>query len=386
MTKSDKRCYDYSEMWYMVYQIWNSKFDIPAKRGIPEKTPRAPAPAFPGPHLRGLGIPAGVPGGERRKNPGKRSFGLALCFSLAEQILSLALMVVAGLFLAKAGLVDGPGCRSLSTICVYIFTPCMILGGFLIDWNRDKITGMLIALVGSAVIHLCFLFFARLLQSRMRFSDVDHASLVYTNAGNILIPLVAGTLGQEYIFYTCSYMVVQNLLIWSYTANVIGGCRGFQFRRVLKNPVILAILVGFVYMLFPFSLPGALETAIRSVGGCMAPASMILVGVLLAGLRLRGDERTRGAWRVVFLRLAVCPFITLALLYGMIRLVDHPDIWPICFVLALAGSGPSASLVTQVAQLYDNQSDRASYINAVTTVLCSLTLPVVTLLAQRVLL
>ena len=40
---------------------------------------------------------------------------------------------------------------------VYIFTPCMILGGFLIDWNRDKITGMLIALVGSA----CLLYTSR---------------------------------------------------------------------------------------------------------------------------------------------------------------------------------------------------------------------------------
>ena len=311
---------------------------------------------------------------------------MALCISLSEQIICLALMVFAGYGLAKTGLVDGPGCRSLSTICVYIFTPCMILSGFLIQWNRDKVSGMAVALGGSVLIHLCFLLFARLLQKRMRFSEVDHASLVYTNAGNILIPLVAGTLGQEYIFYTCSYMVVQNLLIWSYTANAIGGRSGFQLQRVIKNPVIIAICVGFVYMLFPFPWPGALESAVRSVGGCMAPASMILVGVLLAGLRLRGDERTRGAWRVVFLRLAVSPFITLLVLLPMVRWVHHPDIWPICFVLALAGSGPSASLVTQVAQLYDNQSDRASYINAVTTVLCSVTLPLVTLLAQWILL
>lgn len=310
---------------------------------------------------------------------------MELSFQLIEQIFCLFLMGVAGFVLAKSGLVDGPSCRPVSTICVYIFVPCMIFGGFLIEWTHDRVVGMVVAFLAACVIHLVFLLAAELLRKPLGLSEIDCSSLAYTNAGNLLIPLIVGTLGEEYIFYCCSYMVAQNLLLWGWTAPRIGGQKGFRLDKLLKNPTIIAIALGFVFMLFPIHLPAAIVSTIKSVGNCMAPASMVMVGILMAGIKITGSPQTKGSGKVMALRLGVFPFITLAVLLPLALFVDHPDIWQICFVYMLAGSGPSASQVPQVAQLYGVDAERASYLNSVTTLLCSFTLPLASMLALWVL-
>ena len=114
----------------------------------------------------------------------------------------------------------------------------------------------------------------------------------------------------------------------------------------------------------------------------MAPVSMILVGILFAGMDRKKLKILKGLWRSVVLRLLVYPLVILILLALLSRLIHHPDTWQILFVILLASAGPSASQVVQVSQLYDNESERASCINMITTLFCAVTLPVFALLSQ----
>jgi len=306
---------------------------------------------------------------------------MEVCVRLTEQIFSLMLIGAAGFLLAKAEFVTGSSCRPISSICLYIFAPCMILGGFLIEWTHEKRVGMVIAFFLSCCILGAFVLVAELLRKLMGLSEIDCASLTYTNAGNLLMPLIAGALGEDYIFYCCGFMVAMNLLIWGWSANRISGQKGFQFKRFLKNPTIIAITLGFCFMLFPLQLPASVVSTIKSVGNSMATTSMVVVGILLAGIRPTGGSETRGAKKIIALRLGLFPLITLAVLFPLSRILNHPDIWQICFVLTLAGSGPCSSQVTQLAQLYGVEAERASYVNSLTTLLCSVTLPIASVLA-----
>lgn len=307
---------------------------------------------------------------------------MELCLKLIEQIVCLFLMSLGGYIITRAGLLRANDGKVLSTISVYLLVPCMLFSSFLIEWTPEKIGGILIAFVAAVLVHAAYLLLTKVLRRWIPMSDVDAASLVFTNAGNVIIPLVSGTLGPEYIFYSSAYMVVQNCIMWTYGVKVIGRQTGPQLKRILKNPTMIAIAVGLLFMLFPLELPAALVSTVSSLGGCMAPVAMILVGILMAQTDLKRLRAMTGMLRITALRLLAYPLVTVALLAVMSRFVHHPDAWQILFVVLLAGAGPSAALVTQVAQLYDNEAERASAINVLTTLACMATLPMVTALAQ----
>ena len=307
---------------------------------------------------------------------------MSLCIDLVEQILCLFLMALGGFIVSKVGLVRPQESKILSVISVFIFTPCMLFGSFLIQWTPEKLSGIFLAFFSSVLVHGIYLIMTVLIRRRVPMTDIDAVSIVFTNAGNIMIPLIAGTLGHEYIFYTSAYMVVQNLLLWSYGIKVIGKQDRFQLRRVITNPVIIAIFLGILTIFFPIALPTPLEDTIHSLGACMAPVSMILVGILFAGMDRKKLKLLKGLWRSVVLRLLVYPLVILILLALLSRPIHHPDTWQILFVILLASAGPSASQVVQVSQLYDNESERASCINMITTLFCAVTLPVFALLSQ----
>ena len=85
---------------------------------------------------------------------------------------------------------------------------------------------------------------------------------------------------------------------------------------------------------------------------------------------------------VAFLRLIAAPLIVLCILKfsGLASLV--PDGESILLISLLAASAPAASNVTQIAQVYGHEGDYASAINAITTLLCIGTMPLMVFLYQ----
>lgn len=66
-------------------------------------------------------------------------------YDLVEQILCLFLMALGGFIVSKVGLVRPQESKILSVISVFIFTPCMLFGSFLIQWTPEKLSGIFLA-------------------------------------------------------------------------------------------------------------------------------------------------------------------------------------------------------------------------------------------------
>lgn len=307
---------------------------------------------------------------------------MALSLTLLVQILSLFIMIIAGGILFKTGILKHGESQILSKACVYIFQPCMMLNGFLTNWTKEKLQGLLLASVGAVLIHAVYLILNKLLKKPLQLNEIDEGSLVFTNAANVVIPLVQGTLGSEFVVYTSAYLVVQNLIVWSYGVKLIGRQKDMQLKRIMKNPTIIAICIGILFVIFPISMPLVLRRTVSDLGVCMAPVSMVMIGLICAEFDMNKLKQVKGLWRVVFFRLLIYPLFGMAILSTLSRLVVIPNAWQILFVVMLGAAGPSASLVVQVAQLYNNKEDRASAINVITTLACVVTMPLMTILAQ----
>ena len=95
----------------------------------------------------------------------------------------------------------------------------------------------------------------------------------------------------------------------------------------------------------------------------------------MAGMNFKKILGYRRLWLVTALRLVGIPLAAVALLKlsGLAHLV--PDGQTILLVSLLATCTPSASTITQLAQIYGKDADYASAINVVTTLLCIFTMP-----------
>lgn len=302
---------------------------------------------------------------------------LELSLLLLEQIAAMVVMAFAGFVLGKTRILSGENSRVLSLACIYLVIPCSLFDAFQTEFDTAKLLGLGVAFALALAYHAVFFGASALLSHTARpLSAGEQACAVYNNAGNLIIAVVQGALGSDYVIYTGAYLVVQNLLVWTHGQRLMGGTAKPSLKKVLLNPNILALLLGLLFFFARLRLPGFAGTAVSSLGRCVGPLSMLVIGVLLAETDFKAILRERAVLRATFLRLVLFPLLAFALTYAASLLWRAPNATPVLTVALLCAIGPSASVVTQLAQLYRSPENRlVSSINAATTLFCAVTIP-----------
>ncbi len=125
---------------------------------------------------------------------------------LAEQILAMFLTMAVGFGVVRAGLFKTEDSRIISNMVVYICNPCVVVHSFQIELTDDKIKGLMIAIGLSVVVHMVLIIGSEILSFIFHFNSIEKASIIYTNAGYLVIPLVGAVLGRRMGFlYDCIY-------------------------------------------------------------------------------------------------------------------------------------------------------------------------------------
>lgn len=238
------------------------------------------------------------------------------------------------------------------------------------------------AVVHWGLLHAGIIVVVNLLGHALHLDAVEKASMIYSNAGNLIIPIVTTVLGKEWVIYSSAFLSVQLFLLWSHAKSMLCGEKSFELKKVLTNINMIAILAGAALFLLHIQLPAVIEDSLDMVGSAIGPISMIILGMLMAGMNFKKILGYRRLWLVTALRLVGIPLAAVALLKlsGLAHLV--PDGQTILLVSLLATCTPSASTITQMAQIYGKDADYASAINVVTTLLCIFTMPLMVALYQ----
>ena len=314
---------------------------------------------------------------------------------LAEKIFSLFLIMFMGYAVVHWGLLHAEDSKTLSLISLYLISPCVIISAFQVQYTPDVLHGLLLALAAAVLLHVGIIVVVNLLGHALHLDAVEKASMIYSNAGNLIIPIVTAVLGKEWVIYSSAFLSVQLFLLWSHAKSMLCGEKSFALKKVLTNINMIAILAGAALFLLHIQLPAVIEDSLDMVGSAIGPISMIILGMLMAGMtfkkilgmlmagmtfkKILGYRRL---WLVTALRLVGIPLAAVALLKlsGLAHLV--PDGQTILLVSLLATCTPSASTITQMAQIYGKDADYASAINVVTTLLCIFTMPLMVALYQ----
>ena len=81
--------------------------------------------------------------------------------------------------------------------------------------------GLLLACVAAVLVHVLFLILTTILKQVLQLDTIERATVIYSNAGILVIPLVQALLGQEYVIYSSAYIAVQLILIWTHCKNML---------------------------------------------------------------------------------------------------------------------------------------------------------------------
>lgn len=295
---------------------------------------------------------------------------------LTKQIAELFIMILLGYILIKSNLLTKQDSKVLSTVALYIVTPCVIINAFQVQHSQDVKNGLILSFLTAIIIHIIYIVGVRIVGKAYTLNGVEKATIIYTNAGNLIIPLVQALLGKEWVVYTTGYILVTTVFIWTHGRMLICEEKGFNVKELLKNVNVVACIMGILMFALKIQLPSLITETMDSISATIAPISMIVAGMLIAGMDVKDCLKNKRLYIITFLKMIVFPLFAVSLLKftNLSSMVKNGDM--ILLISLLASIAPTAASVTQLAQIYDADSEYASAYYFITTLLCILTMPV----------
>ena len=295
---------------------------------------------------------------------------------LVRQILQMFLLAGLGYLLFRGKKITAEGSKALANILIYLSLPAVIINGFLVDRTGEHLLGILWSGAAAAALLLLSILISRLIFRRDAIASFASS---FSNPGFFGIPLIIAFLGQESVFYVACFIAFLNVGQWTYGVSILTGQpirQGFQLKKLIRAPFILAILIGLFLFLTQLRPPQLLQSCLTTVAGLNTPLSMFTVGVYLAQADIPRMIRRRQLYLVAFSRLLLIPAVSLLLLTLL-----PASLYSMKMALLLAISCPVGANVAVYAQLHGKDYAYAVETVVVSTLLSILSIPLVTMLA-----
>ena len=295
---------------------------------------------------------------------------------LMEEIVKLFAIMLMGYAVVKAGLMKSSESKSISVVMVYLVIPCVIIDAFQVDYTPDVQKGLLLACVAAVLVHVLFLILTAILKQVLQLDAIERATVIYSNAGILVIPLVQDLLGQEYVIYSSAYIAVQLVLIWTHCKNMLCEEDRLEWKKVFQNVNIISIIVGVILFISKIRLPSGVQDVMDMMNNMIGPIGMLLAGMVIADVPLKTVFTKKRNYVSTVLRLIIYPIFILILMKMINIFAGVNDSKQILLTVYIASITPACATVTSIAQLYDKDAAYASALYVLTTLLSIVTMPV----------
>lgn len=288
-----------------------------------------------------------------------------------ELQLILFLVMGAGIVLTKLGVITASGRKCLTDLLIDLILPCNILCSFQIEMSREILLATLWVLgIACGIQAACYLLgkwifcFAPEAQKKV----LQYATMC-SNAGFMGNPIIEGLYGAQGLLYGSVYLIPLRFFMWSAGLSCFTkSTPGETVKKLATHPCILAVFLGFALLLTQWQMPAFLDRTLSYFSACTLPVSILIVGSILAGVRVRSIFTGMTAYYCA-VRLLLVPLLTLAAcrLLGLDALVTG-----VCVVLS---GMPAGSTTAILAEKYGGDAEYASKCIFLSTLLSLATIP-----------
>lgn len=298
---------------------------------------------------------------------------------LLKQIALMFVLIMIGYLLCRKKLITLQGSGEMGKILLNVVIPCVIINSFWCERTAEKTASLVQGSVIAAVVMAVAVIISTLIYGLR--DGVSCFSSAFSNAGFIGIPLVQAVLGSSAVFYLSLMIVLVNFLQWTYGLYVLTGDKGkMKLSIVAKNPVVISVVAGVVIYLLNLPRFAFADTLISSITAVNTPVAMLVTGVYLAQSPLTDIISDRRTWMVSILRLLVIPAVSLLVMKLFPFGTQEMKV-----AIMIAAACPVGSNVSIFAQQVGASFRDATNQVCLSTILCLLTIPLMTLLTTVVL-
>jgi len=266
----------------------------------------------------------------------------------------IAVVILAGYLLGRSGVLSGDARIVLSRVVFFVASPCLLFTVLAGADPRLLLSPLLLVSGLSALAMVLVTVVVTRLVWRRSAAQTTVAALAagYVNANNIGLPVAIYVLGNP--AYPAPVILFQ-LLLYAPAALVVlehsrgRGSVGLTVLRSLRNPLLVASLLGFVVAVTGVQLPAVVLEPFRLMGGAAVPLMLMGFGISLYGQRiLEAGTGRRDVVLATTLKLAAMPLVAWLLGAFVFRLDDAT----LHAAVVLAGL-PTAQNVLVYATRYD---------------------------------
>lgn len=303
----------------------------------------------------------------------------------ATQVTIMFGLIAVGWVAYRAKWLRSEALHGLTNLLLFLVVPAVTIQAFQRPFDAGRLRTIGVVFVIDLVAFAITIALAKALMNRRLVPD--HATrvalqfgTVYSNAGFIGIPLAQALLGSDGVFYAVTYVAAYTVYVWTHGISLFGHDHvrpSMKVRRVLLNPGIISILIALPLYMLSIHIPSPASDVVGYLAAMNTPLSMIVVGVNLAAFSLRTIFSDKLVWLGVFARNILVPAIFIALL----GLLPIDPIARMAILISIAA--PVGAMLVIFSVRHDQNTEFATRLLCLSTLLCVVTLPLALVVAGR---
>lgn len=264
-----------------------------------------------------------------------------------------------------------PDMTVVNRISMSVLAPALVFSAlaskdFDVAANRWLLVGSVGVVLGSGLLAWPF---SRLLHTSPR---TFVPPMMFNNCGNMGLPLAVLAYGAAGFSPMVALFTISNLLHFTLGVWLID--HHARFGNLVRNPMVIATVLGFAFAIVHPPLPEWLSVAIKLVGDALIPMMLISLGVRLY-------EVSFDDWRIGIVGGLVCPLTGLAIAALLASILDLDRTQQ--GLLILFGSLPPAVLNFMVAEQFRQEPGKVASIVLIGNLLSIAFIPVGLTIALR---
>jgi predicted permease len=290
-------------------------------------------------------------------------------------LITIAVIIILGFILGKKGWIDEHLNKKLINLLLMVAMPCALFNAFPDVFHIEALWLLIWGIGAGGLIFLVMIILSKLLFlkkfSRKNYFEYQFA-FVFNNAVFLGYPLISTIFGADGLISYAGFVLVFNLMLFGYGVMMFE--KKFDLRhlaRALVNPNIIAVLLGALVFVFSFQLPAPLTTSIDYIGAIMTPLSLICIGYMLSRAQLAKVFSNLKIVLTCAAQLILGPLVA----FGIMKLIGAPD--SVLTIIVLIQALPTATTLGLFAEKYDRDTENASGLVVVSTILSAITLPLI---------
>jgi len=305
--------------------------------------------------------------------------GLFITFS--NSLISLALCIAVGYFCRRRQLFNDTHTAGMLELLVKVAMPCAVFMSLMRPFSTALLLESIATFFITGAIFLIGgvlgLGVARLMKASLQERQSWRFGLTFGNIGFMGIPVITAVFGYEGLFYVAMALAAFNLITFTIGIKIFdtqGTTKTSPLQIIIKNPALAGTILGFIFFLTGLRLPAPIQGGVQLIAYMNSPLSMILIGALLAKQPLKETFTDIRVLPPNAVKLIVIPIASLLVLRWFV-----PNPVMLGTIVTLMAMPPAANTAI-FAEQFGGGSVAATRLVIVGTLLCVITVPLISLL------